>query len=88
MERVCSKEDRLGEAMTTDSRFFTFVSLLRSIDTNSSSSSSSSSSGCRGGAGVLAVVLEALATALWYSGTNSAPSTTRNLLTDAVSSSG
>ena len=61
MERVCSKEGRLGEVMTTDSRFFTFEN-LRSIDTNSSSSSSSS---FRGGAGVLAVALEALATALW-----------------------
>ena len=81
MERVCSKKDRLGEVMTTDSRFFTFKN-LRSIDTNSSSSSSSSSSsGYRGGGGVLAVALEALATALWYSGKNSARSTTRNLLT-------
>ena len=50
--------------MTTDSRF-TFKN-LRSIDitTTTSSSSSSSSNGCRGGAGVLAVALEALATAL------------------------
>ena len=47
MERVCRKEDRLGEVMTKDSRFFTQGKHLRSIDTNSSSSSS----GCRGGAG-------------------------------------
>ena len=76
MERVYSKEGRLGEVMTTDSRLFTFTN-LRSIDANSSSSSS----GCRGGAGGLAVALEALATALWYSCKNSAPSTTRHLLT-------
>ena len=48
MERVCSKEDRLGEVMTTDSRFFNFKN-LRIKHTNSSSSSSSS--GYRSGAG-------------------------------------